>query len=437
MGIKEKIHELGDLQEQLSLANQKVAHLSGLVEFGKIINSTLDFDELLTTVMEIIKQVINAESASLMLLDNEGDELTFRVALGKKGKQLKEQFSLKPGQGIAGWVAEHGTPLIVPDVRKDKRFFRGPDKALCHTTRSILCAPLKAQGKTLGVIEAINSRSPGGFSEDDLDLLLAFAGQAAVAIESARVHARLLRRERVVQELKIAHQIQKNFLPPSFPEIGGARFCARTLPAWETGGDFYDFVDAGNNRIGVIIGDVSGKGVPAALYMVKILSEFRFHATSTPSVGRLLHALNESLFTRATSGMFVTLVYAILDPVERTLAYASAGHHPVIWKRANTGKTALLKDATGVPLGVTPGEHYRVRTIDLSRGDLLFFYTDGIIEARSRSHRHFGMRRLRKLVSETSGAAEAVVKNVIGTVGSLSREVPQHDDLTCMAIEIT
>lgn len=436
MSLKDKIHELGDLQEQLSLANQKVAHLSGLIEFGKIINSTLDFDELLTTVMEIIKQVINAETASLMLLDDEGGELTFKIALGKKGKQLKEQFSLKPGQGIAGWVAEHGKPLIVADVREDKRFFRGPDKALCHTTRSILCAPLKAQGKTLGVIEAINSRSPGGFSEDDLDLLMAFAGQAAVAIESARVHARLLEREQVVQELKIAHQIQKNFLPAGFPEVPGAGFCARTIPAWETGGDFYDFVDAGNGRVGAVIGDVSGKGVPAALYMVKILSEFRFHATSTPSVGRLLHALNESLFTRATSGMFVTLVYAILDPAERTLAYASAGHHPVIWKRGKTGKTTLLKDATGVPLGVTPGEHYRVRTIDLARGDLLFFYTDGIIEARSHSRRYFGMRRLRKMISETGGGAETTVKKVISSVGAFSRGAPQHDDLTCMAIRI-
>ena len=190
--IKEKISELGALQEQLRAASEKIANLSALVEISKIINSTLDLDTLLTMIMEIIKQVLNAESGSLLLIDERGDELLFRVALGEKGNELKDKVRLKMGQGIAGWVAAHGEPALVPDVAQDKRFDSTTDEILRHRTRSILCVPLHTQGKTIGVLEAINSKSSGGFTRDDLALFTAFSSQAAVAIESARLHSRLL-----------------------------------------------------------------------------------------------------------------------------------------------------------------------------------------------------------------------------------------------------
>ncbi|MEJ2744112.1 MAG: GAF domain-containing protein [bacterium] len=215
--IKQKIADLGALQEQLRAANHKIANLSALVEISKIINSTLDLDTLLTMIMEIIKQVLNTESGSLLLIDESGSELLFRIALGPKEKELKEKIRLKLGQGIAGWVAAHGKPLRIADVSRDKRFDPSTDETLGHKTSSILCVPLQVQGKTVGVLEAINSKNPGGFSDDDMELFTAFSSQAAVAIESARMHTRLLEQQRVERELQIAHQIQQNFLPSSFP----------------------------------------------------------------------------------------------------------------------------------------------------------------------------------------------------------------------------
>jgi sigma-B regulation protein RsbU (phosphoserine phosphatase) len=436
MDIENGIAQLGDLQEQLRQANLKIANLSGLVEISKIINSTLDLDVLLTVIMEIIKQVLNAESSSLMLIDEENHELVFHVALGKKGKHLKEKFRLKMGQGIAGWVAKHGKPLLVPDVRKDKRFFSKPDEVLRHRTRSVLCVPLQALGRTIGVLEAINSRSAGGFSEDDMDLFLAFSSQAAVALESARMHKRLIERQRVKQELTIAHQIQRDFLPESFPDVNSVKFYAHTLPAWETGGDFYDFVDMGDGHIGAVIGDVSGKGVPAALYMVRILSEFRFHAANTLQTDKVLGALNESLLQHSTSSMFVTLLYVIVDTVGHTLSYSSAGHLPILWKKAKSTRIDMLHDAKGVPLGIAQGVPYQMKTVKLQRRDLIFLFTDGLIEARDVKKHHMGISRLKQLLLKEGSGAKATVKRAMRWIERFSRGVPQHDDITAMAIHI-
>ncbi|MCX6357866.1 MAG: SpoIIE family protein phosphatase [Candidatus Aureabacteria bacterium] len=434
--IKDRIAELGALQDQLHLATHKITNLSALVEISKIINSTLDLDTLLNMIMEIIKQVLNAESGSLMLIDERGDELLYRVAIGEKGKQLKEKHRQKMGLGIAGWVATHGEPLLVPDVTKDKRFDPTADALLRQTTRSILCVPLQSQGKTIGVLEAINSRSAVGFSQDDLALFTAFASQAAVAIESARLHARLLEKQRIEQELEIAHQIQQNFLPSSFPKIPGVHCYAKTIPAWETGGDFFDVMDLGQGRIGAVVGDVSGKGVPAALYMVKALSEFRFRASYAMGVDKVLEALNRSLLEHNTSGMFVTLIYLIIDTAARTLSYGSAGHLPIMLKRATAAAVELLDSARCVPLGITPGAPYLMNTMPIEKGDLLFLYTDGIIEARNRKGQEFEMQRLRQLLSRNTAGPQATVRRVMARVAAFSKGTPQHDDLTAMAIRI-
>jgi len=434
--IKDKIAELGALQEQLHLATHKIANLSALVEISKIINSTLDLDTLLNMIMEIIKQVLNAESGSLMLIDERGDELLYRVALGEKGKHPTEKFRQKMGKGIAGWVATHGEPLLVPDVSHDKRFDPTIDEMLKHTTRSILCVPLQSQGKMIGVLEAINSKSPAGFSQDDLALFTAFASQAAVALESARMHARLLEKQRVEQELEIAHRIQQNFLPSSFPKVPGVKLYASTLPAWETGGDFFDVVELGQGRVGAVIGDVSGKGVPAALYMVKALSEFRFHAPSAPGADKLLDALNEGLFKHGTSGMFVTVLYLIVDVGAGVISYASAGHPPIIAKRAGAAGIELLGQATGIPLGIARETRYTMHSEPAGKGDMYFLYTDGVVEARNRKGEEFGIARLKRALSRKISGPEAAVKGLMRRISDFSKEVPRHDDLTAMAIRI-
>jgi sigma-B regulation protein RsbU (phosphoserine phosphatase) len=193
----------------------------------------------------------------------------------------------------------------------------------------------------------------------------------------------------------------------------------------------------GRGRIGAVVGDVSGKGVPAALYMVKALSEFRFRSPGALGIDRMLEALNESLFDHSTSGMFVTLLYVVVDTAARTLSYGSAGHLPLMRKTGGGGSIELLDQATGVPLGVTRGVRYVMHTASLEKGDVLFLYTDGIIEARDRKGHEFGLARVRRLLSSGWAAGpEAIVRRVLRSVERFSRGMPQYDDLTAMAIKI-
>ncbi|MEJ2744111.1 MAG: PP2C family protein-serine/threonine phosphatase [bacterium] len=209
------------------------------------------------------------------------------------------------------------------------------------------------------------------------------------------------------------------------------------MPAWETGGDFFDVVDMGNGRIGAVIGDVSGKGVPAALYMVKALSEFRFRSPGALSIEKMLNALNESLLDHSTSGMFVTLLYLVVDTAARTLCYGNAGHLPLMRKAGGSGGIESLDVGEGIPLGIIRGARYAAHTVVLEKGDLLLLYTDGIIEARNRKGREFGLPRLRRILSSGKAAGpEAMVKRILRSVERFSKGMPQHDDLTALAIRI-
>jgi sigma-B regulation protein RsbU (phosphoserine phosphatase) len=436
MDTKDTNAELMMLRDELTVAKRKIVNLSGLVEISKIINSTLDLDALLSMIMEITEKVLNVESSSLLLIDEPTGELVCRVSHNNHTAAPAERFRLKIGEGIAGWVVQHKVPLFIKDLQRDKRVVPAPGEISQQKPRSVLCIPLEAQGRILGVIEAVNCKKRAGFTEEDMELFIAFSSQAAVAVESARVHARLLEQQRVAQELQIAHQIQQNFLPSTFPELQGARFFARTIPAWETGGDFFDFVDIGSGRIGAVIGDVSGKGVPAALYMVKTLSAFRFYALSEKQPDKLLNRLNKNLFEYSTSGMFVTLIYAIIDAPARTISFAIAGHLPIVWRKTSAKKTELIEGARGLPLGIDRDARYELNTLTMQRGDLLFFYTDGIIEARNKAGATFGMHRLNRLLGKDKLSAEQAVKQVLYAIARFSRGAPQHDDLTALAVKL-
>jgi len=208
------------------------------------------------------------------------------------------------------------------------------------------------------------------------------------------------------------------------------------MPAWETGGDFYDCLDLGDGRVAVVVGDVSGKGVPAALYMVRALSELHYHASPTTGIDTVLGALNEGLFERGTSGMFVTLLLAIVHAADRTISYGSAGHLPPILRRARLSSIEALESASGMPLGVARGSQDSVRTEPLEKGDLVFLYTDGIIEARNKKGKEFGTSRMEAILARCRAGPEAAVRQVMRSVERFARGVPQYDDLTALAIKI-
>ena len=413
-----------------------VENLRKVLELNSIINSTLNLEELLGILMKTAEQVMNSQVASLMLVDEKSHDLIFKVALGEKGGELKEKFRIRMGEGIAGSVAESGNSLIVNDVQNDARFAKRFDDSTGFQTKAILCVPMKAKGKVIGVLQAINPVGRDTFSANDQALFETFADQAAIAIENAQLHGEIVKQERTKQDLKIAHEIQQNFLPDLTGTSFGLDVAAQNIPALAVGGDFYDVIKLDENKTGIVIGDVSGKGVPAALYMVRAISEYRFLAPKAKDPAELVTTLNNTLAPNSPFGMFVTLFYMVVDHSRKTLHYTSAGHHPLIKREHPTGKVEELDNTGGPPVGLSQGVEYGQSSHEAKPGDAFFTYTDGIVEARNEKAEEYGTDRLKKCVSQKNNSAKDEASQILDDVKLFAKEAAQHDDITVIAMRL-
>ncbi len=428
MGVDE---QLTAMRHEMTALREQVGHLSSLIEVSHVINSTLELTSLLTIIMDIAKSVMHCEASSLMLIDEATNELVFKVALGEKGETV-EKFRLKMGQGIAGWVAQHEESALVADASKDERFFHDIDAKSGFQTRSVLCVPLKVKEHTIGVLEAFNPTDRPTFNEADLGLFEAFASQAAVAVENARMHERIVLQRTVEQELEIASQIQRSFLPRRFPDLPELSFAAVSVPARNVGGDLYDVIDLGDDRVGILIGDVAGKGVPAALFMVKAMSDLRFHTASIATAAKVLQTAN-ALIEENELGVFITVLYLVLDVRTGRLEYSNAGHLAPLVVRPGLKNVIALEEGRNLPLGVAADRQFEQDAFQLEPGDSLFLYTDGIMEARNAQDEEYGEERLAELLGGKDAVPEELIEMVRHDVALFTQDQPQHDDLTALA----
>lgn len=423
--------------ENINELKQQIQKLYGLIEASTVVISALEIDQVLSLVMEIAKRVVDAQASSLLILNSKTGLLDCQVALGEKGEEVKKTFSLKMGQGVAGWVAQKGEPLLVEDVEKDDRFFRGSDQSTGFKTQSILCVPMQVHGKVIGVLEAINPIRGGAFAHRDLELLSAFSSLAAIAIENARLTQEKLEQQALEQSLSIAKQIQDNFLKKEFPKFKKIEAFVKTRAAQEIGGDFYDLLTLGKGRWGVLIGDVSGRGIPASLYMVRTLSEFRLEAFSPDSISEMLEKLNDRLVKRATMGMFVTLLYLVIDTVTSKLEMANAGHLPLYIYRSLSKKIEKIPGGDALPLGILSRTKFPTRPFDLQKGDILLLVTDGLIEARNPHEEQFGWDRFEKCLSEfdIDVSPEKIVTTFFEALDRFCGSFAFPDDVTMVAVK--
>ena len=419
------------MQDRTEIArlNRKIARLSTLIEVNGLIGSSLDLDTILENVMTISKKVMNADASSLMRIDEKTNELIYQVAQGSVGERLKREVRLKMGQGIAGTVAESGEALLLEDAYDHPKFYRGNDEATGYRTKSMITVPLKVGSRVTGVAQVINRLDGKPFDQDDLELFLALSGMAAIALENAKMHRQILEKQRLVKDMEFARTVQESFLPQRAPEVPDHRFSAHYTPALEVGGDFYDFIRLDRDRTGIVIGDVSGKGVPAALFMAKLGSDMRTLAFTEPSPAAALVKLNDLLAERSRRGMFATLLYVELDTSSRTLTLCNAGHLPPIVRKAD-GSLARLAAASGAPLGMLPGMQFRQETASLGRGDTVVLYTDGIVEAMNAKEELYGYERFEALLRKSSGEPDALKDAIIADVDRFTGLSPQHDDMT-------
>ncbi len=428
-----------DVHNEIEALQAKVATLSSLIEVSIIVNSTLDLDSVLSLVMEKAQAVMEAEASSVMLINEKTGMLEWEVALGEVGTQVMQKIQLRVGEGIAGWVAQSGQPLIVPDVSKEPRFSNRSDEATGFKTRSILAAPLKVKDRIIGVAEVINPLHGKAFTEDDLDLFSTFSRQVALAIENARMHRAMLEKQKLDQQLEAARTIQESFMPQAFPQDPHGRFevAAKSIPATQIGGDFFDFLMFENDTLGLVVGDVSGKGVPAALYMARLVSDFRLTSQRFRDPAVTLAKMNEILVERGRRGMFVTLQYAQLDVATGVVRFATGGHLPVYWIKRNSSTGDFISSGGGAPLGITPETQFVPKSLQLAPGDYLVSFTDGVVEAKNFEMEQFTMQRLKNLLNRQWSSPKELVEHVVEAVRQFTQKMPQQDDLTVVALKWT
>ena len=407
-----------------------------LAEIGRDISSILDEDSLLERIGKVARKLIDYRTFGILLLDPETGELQMRMGL-RFGSRIDDLPRVKLGDGIVGYAALHRIPVNVPDVSKEPRYIRVLDDV-----KSELAVPMLVKDRCVGVID-LESPEFNAFEKRDVEVLTVLAGQAAVALENARLYEEVRANEaRLDKEVRFAQRVQAALLPTELPKrLRGVDVAGRFEPARELGGDFYDFLSPEAHSLVVGLGDVSGKGVPAALYsafaseLVRSLTYRRRYMPDRTQPGILLASINTILHQRQLEPYFCTLCYASFDLKRRSVVIANSGlPFPV---RVHGGVAEAVSVA-GVPLGAFDGTSYDEVRFPLAAGDVFVFCSDGILEAATEDGDEFGTPRLQEVVAANRHLpARAIIDAVFAAAEAHQAGAPQADDMTAVVVKIT
>ncbi len=401
--------------------------LALLYRVSQTFNSSLDLEAVLNAVMDEVIAATRAERGFVMLWDAAG-QLVPQTARGLDQRVL-EAPDFQVSRGIVERVARDGQPLLTSDAQ-NVDWLRTRASVMALGLRAILCVPLRLKDKTVGVVYVDNRLQAGIFTPDDLELLNAIAASAAVAIENARLYAVAVEKGRLERELQVAREVQTRLLPAEVPALPGWDIAAHWQPAREVAGDYYDFVPARAAGLGLVVGDVTDKGMPAALFMALTRSTVRASLSGAPSPAEGLAQANRLICADSSNGMFVTLAYVQLTPGTGDLVCINAGHNPVLIYRAAADRFETLW-RTGFPLGVDASADFGQHATGLNPDDLLLIYTDGLPDALDAQDHEFGLERVQAILREHAARpAAAIVAALEAQHSAFAGEVAPFDDIT-------
>ena len=415
-------------------SHREVRNLNALLEVSRALGAEMHLDSLLPVIIHKTTEVMDAERSSLFIYDPDSDELWSKVAEGMDEKTIR----FPAGVGIAGDVAKTLETANIPNAYDDPRFNPEFDKQSNFKTKSVLCMPMTTRkGELIGVIQVLNKTDGGTFQEGDEKLLEALCIQAGVAIVRARLTEAFLEKQRIEESLKLAADIQMGMLPstfPAFPERNDFDLFAGIVPAKEVGGDFYDFFLIDKKHLCFVIGDVSGKGIPAALFMALTKTQIKASSSRRRTPGDVLFRANNDLCHENESSMFCTLFYGIMDTETGEVTYANAGHNPP-YLITNSGEPVQIESTGGIALGVMEEMEFESATFTASKGDSMFLYTDGVNEAMNEADEEYSYERLEDYLKENStGSITDMVNRNLESVKEFAGTAPQSDDITVLAL---
>ena len=418
-------------------------------DYGKIIDkisnaitSLLDLGQILKQLVRTFMEDMFINTSSVMLLSPAKTEYQVYLADGERRNEV-EKVILKKDQPLVKIIEREKKELTKYDVLEDPKYRAVSEECARNfeTLNASLMVPLVFQDEVIGLLNLGEKKSGKFYNREDIDLLRTLANQGAVAIENARLFQENIEKSRMEEELKIAHNLQISMLPDKAPTIEGFSIAARSIPAREVGGDFYDFIEImedGAKRLGIVVGDVSGKAVSGALVMAASRSIFRVLTETHESVEEVMNRANARLQRDVKKGMFVALLYAVLDPRENTLTLSNAGQiQPILCSPAKPKPEYVDSEGDKFPLGIVKDCHYEETRVLLKQGDLLVFSTDGIVEAVNDKGELYGFERFLASIEEGRGlGADELLEKIIKDVMLYVGKVEQHDDLTAVVVKV-
>jgi sigma-B regulation protein RsbU (phosphoserine phosphatase) len=421
------------LEKENERLKRVVQELSILNEIATAISSTNSVDHIINLIVG--KCIINlkVEQCIVSLLDKEKVDADFRTMIRRVDK-TSEGIPYRLDTQLSGWMIRNKKPIMINDFKNDDRFFLKENSDF--PIKSLVASPLITKGELIGLIAVFNKKGETLFTKDDERILSIIASQSATVIENARLYEEEKLLLSLREEMVLARNIQLNLLPSKVPDIKGYEISATSLPAKDVGGDYYDFLKLSEKKFAFCLGDIAGKGLPAAMLMSNLQATLRGQARNCDTPSNCISRSNELLYHSTESDRFATLFYGILDLENHLVKYCNAGHDvPILIK--NSGEVVEIKEG-GLMLGAFPVFPYKQDEFNMEIGDNIILYSDGVTEAMNENEEEFSLGKLISLLVENQDLSpNQIITKIIEAIKSHSGSTPQSDDVTLMVIKRT
>jgi sigma-B regulation protein RsbU (phosphoserine phosphatase) len=420
--------QLSKLERENVRLKAALQELSILNDIATAINSSTGLDKLIERIVHKSIKHLGAEQGTITLLESLEQDSPFRTMI-RSTDTSRDVLPYHLDTQLTGWMLKNKKPLLINNFQ-DNDDFRTVQRD-DYPIRSLLTVPLMLKGRLVGMLNVFNKRDEGGFTDGDKRLLTIIATQSSQVIENSRLLEEQQRFQLMQEEMRLACKIQMDLLPAEAPLIAGYDHAGRSIPAKTVGGDYFDFIQLDDHRIAVCLGDVAGKGMPAALLMANLQATLRAQSTDVQSATCCIKRSNKLMFKNTDIDKFVTLFYGILDCRSHELSYCNAGHNYPFLIRDN-GKIDRLS-VGGLVLGALEEFDYCEDSVQLNPGDMLLIFSDGISEAQNEAGDFYGEERLGEIVAAHRGESAAqVVDSVMESIRDYVGETPQSDDMTIL-----
>jgi len=419
--LKSENHRLRVAVEELSILN----------DIATAISSTLDLDRVIALIVQKCVKHLKGEQGAIWLLEDQDHEKPWVTVVRTQDSEI-DGLPYRLDTQLTGWMIKNQKPLIVQDLETDDRFQITKNEV--SYIRSLLAVPLQQKGKMIGVLTVFNKRGEEGFLDEDRRLLTIIGAQSAQVIESARLYQEEQELLKMMQEMNLARKIQTNLLPAAPPQLEGYEAFGISIPAKDVGGDYYDFITKDEDKLIFCLGDVSGKGMPAALLMANLQATLRGQSMGCKNALDCLKRSNQLLYHSTDLEKYATMFYGIICFKNHELIFANAGHNnPFLVSQ--DGSVQRLK-TVGIPLGWLEDFEYTEEKVPLNKGDILVTFSDGISEAMNEKDEEFEEEPIFDIIKENlSASPKALTDKIIEAVQNHAGSAPQADDMTLVIIK--